>query len=94
MTDNKALSDLILSRLRTIVPILWGSAVTWLVAQFGWFPASAADWLQSTEVVLFVSGLVAIAWHWLFTKVEPHLPPWLTRLVLGSNSTPTYSAGE
>lgn len=48
------------------------------------------------ESAAFTAGVVAVvlaAWYALWRKAEPHIPDWLTRLVLGSAKAPTYDAG-
>ncbi|MBB5155456.1 hypothetical protein [Saccharopolyspora phatthalungensis] len=41
----------------------------------------------ATIVVPLVLALVYAG----LRKLEPHLPPWATRVLLGSNTPPTYS---
>lgn len=73
--------------LRTYVPIFWGALVTFLVTNLG----EGVSFLGSESVVLGITGLVIAGWYFVWRKVESHLPPWLTRLVLGSNKQPTYT---
>jgi MFS superfamily sulfate permease-like transporter len=48
--------------------------------------------LLQSEVVLGLLVTVAIAvWYALARWLEPRLPDWLTRLVLGSAAAPTYA---
>ena len=84
-----ALSDRVVSLLRTVVPVIWGSAIAWLLTVIS-LPAPVSGFLTSqTDVVV----VVAIAgWYAGFRWLEPRLPAWLTRVVLGSNQTPTYAA--
>lgn len=77
--------------LRTYVPVLWGAFITWLVATLPWIPQGLQDWLTSGEVVLAVGVVVTALWYALWKWLEPRLPAWLTRLLMGSNQTPTYS---
>ena len=91
------MSNLVTSWLRTVVPGLWSAAVTallvWLGANAPWvisvLDALNLD-LESPTVAAFVMAAVLAGWHALFRKVEPHLPDWLTRLVLGSAAVPLY----
>ena len=87
------LNDKAVSYLRTFVPIVWGYVVTFVL---GHIPAakSLLDGLgidlTSPLVVGGVVSVVTAAWYALMRWLEPKLPAWLTRIVLGSNSTPTY----
>lgn len=70
--------------LRTAVPALWGSLASVLV---NWgLPIPDAVGLP------LLSLLAMVAWYAVWHAVEAHLPPWLTRLVLGANTAPTYTA--
>lgn len=87
------ISDKVTSLLRTVVPVAWGYIVTWVLANI---PA-AADFLaafgvdlNSVATVNFVTGLATIGWYAAWRWLEPRLPNWLTRLVLGSAKAPTY----
>lgn len=93
-TDTTALSDRVVSYLRTIVPIWWGALVTWLLGQVPvlstWLDSLGIDPTSAT-VVTAVSGVVTAAWYVVWRWVEPRLPDWLTRIVLGSARPPAYS---
>jgi hypothetical protein len=83
------------SVLRTLLPIWWGSFVLWLLAMV---PAlePIRDLLLGQET-LIVNGAVAIAlagWYALCRWLEPHLPKWLTVILMGSNKTPDYDGPE
>lgn len=94
------MSDLVASWLRTVVPGLW-SAVLGTV--LGWLAAHAAWSLDLLELLnidptteRFTAGVVLIVlavWYALWRKAEPHIPDWLTRIVLGSSLTPAYQLG-
>lgn len=84
-----------ISVIRTVVPIVWGYAVAWLV-HLG-LPAS----LLAGHQELFVNALGAVAtaawyagWRWLEVKL-PRLDSWAARLVvalaLGHPGTPSYA---
>lgn len=83
---------LLTSILRTVVPALWGSFIVWLL---GIVPALAplqGQLLDLSDVILPVITAVIIgAWYALWRWLEPRLPDWLTRAVLGSAKTPTYA---
>ena len=83
--------NLLTSIIRTLVPALWGSVITWLL---GVAPALAplegqllglAD-LAVPIITAVIVGLWYAFWRWL----EPRLPDWLTRTVLGSAKAPSY----
>ena len=82
------LSDKVVSLLRTVVPVIWGSAIAWLLTVIS-LPAPVTGFLTNqTDVVVVVA---IAAWYAGFRWLEPKLPAWLTRIVLGSNQTPTYA---
>ena len=84
------MSDRIRSIVRTFVPGLWSVLVLWL-ASLG-VPQSWTDWLGSDQVVTQVVQIVAAGLVYAFVRwVEPRLPDWLTRLLLGSAKPPTYT---
>lgn len=99
------MSDRLTAWVRTVTPRLWGAAVTALLA----FLAAHAPWalelldllgidLTSPAVVagviLLVDVVVTAAWHWVWSRLQPHLPDAVVRLVLGSASTPTYRSSH
>ena len=91
------LPDKVIARLRTVVPIAWGAVVAWVLTRV---PAARsvldglgvdlADPAIVAQVQGAVTALVSAAWYWVWSKLGPHLPAWLMRLVLGSAATPTY----
>lgn len=81
------MSDRLISWLRTVVPGLWSALVAWLVT-LG-LPAVVADALSGLGdkvVVAVVLAAVYAALRWL----EPRMPAWLVRILLGSAQTPKY----
>jgi len=87
-------SDLVVSYLRTIVPILWGALITWALGAVSWLPDALAFLNldpQSAGVVTGVTGLVVAAWYVVWRKIEPSIPAWLTSIVLGASTAPTYA---
>ena len=96
-TPSSTLSDLAVSRLRTIVPVLWGTAVAALLRLVsphlpGDIGQGLADWLGSTDAIALVTAAAISLWYWLWRRLEPRIPDWLTRLALGSAVAPTYSS--
>lgn len=86
---GQAVSDYVLSVIRTVVPVLWGTLITYLIT----LVPAVAHVVDPANVVGLgpaVAGLLAAAWYALMRKIEPSLPAWLTVIVLGSNSQPTY----
>lgn len=82
---------LLTSILRTLVPALWGSVITWLI---GLLPALApleGDLLGLANIFLpIITAVIIGAWYAFWRWLEPRLPDWLTRAVLGSAKTPVY----
>jgi hypothetical protein len=79
------------SILRTLVPALWGSVIAWLIGVLPILAPMEADLAGLADVALPVITAVIIgAWYAFWRWLEPRLPDWLTRAVLGSAKTPTY----
>src|SRR5690554_3700245 len=84
------LSDRAVSYLRTIVPVLWGSLLSAVLPSLPWLPVEVVEWLSGDAAALAVTALAIAAWYVIWRKLEPHVPDWLTRLVLGSAQAPQY----
>lgn len=82
------MSDKLTAWVRTVVPTLWSALVAWLVS-LGLPPAvtDAVDGLGAIVVVPVAVAAVYAALRWL----EPRLPAWLARVLLGSARPPTYT---
>ena len=79
--------------LRTVVPALWGAVIAWLIGVLPILSPLENDLRGLTDVALPVITAVIIgAWYALWRWLEPRLPDWLTRAVLGSAKTPFYPA--
>lgn len=94
--ERAALSDRAVSYLRTIIPGLWAAFVTTILRITsphlpGDVGTALADLLRSELAVTVVVVLVLALWYWLWRRVEPLVPDWLVRLVLGSARTPGYT---
>lgn len=97
------MSDRLTAWVRTVTPKLWAALVTALLA---WFAAHAPWALELLEllgvdltsevtigvVILLVDGAVLAAWHWVWTRLQPHLPDVVVRVLLGSAASPVYLA--
>jgi hypothetical protein len=84
------MSDWLRSLVRTVLPGAWSVLVLWL-ASLG-VPQAWTDWLGSDQVVTQVVQIAAAAVVYGGVRwVEPHLPAWLTRVLLGSAQPPTYT---
>ena len=87
------MTDWLRSVVRTAFPAAWSVFVLWLVSVG--LPQSFTDWLTSDQVVTQVVQVVSAAVVYAFIRwVEPHLPDWLTRVLLGSAKPPTYVEGQ
>lgn len=77
--------------LRTIVPYLWGLGVTWLITVLPVLAPLEADLMgYGTIAAAVLAAVLSAAWYAFWRWLEPRLPDWLTRAVLGSAKTPTY----
>lgn len=95
-THTTDLSDRAVSYLRTVVPVAWGSLVALLLQlASAHLPADVvtalADWLGGPAAVALVTTVAIAAWYWAWRHLEPRVPDWLVRLVLGSAAQPTYA---
>ena len=85
-----SLRDWGISIIRTGVPLVWGNLLVFLGSKI-----PALDGLLHDPQVIGLSTVlvaaVSLAWYALMRTVEPHLPPWLTRFVLGANTAPAYA---
>lgn len=79
------------SILRTVVPALWGSLIGWLLSVAPVLEPLRELLLSQADVLVPILGAVIIAaWYALWRWLEPLLPAWLVRAVLGSAKTPVY----
>lgn len=77
--------------LRTLVPALWGAMVAWLIGFAPLLAPMEAHLLGLSEVILpVITALIIGAWYAFWRWLEPRLPDWVTRAVLGSARTPVY----
>lgn len=83
------LSDWVVSVLRTAVPSVWGALIAWVLTVVP-LPHTAGVFLTSKSDV--VAALAIVGWYALWRRIEPHLPAWAARLVLGSSRAPSYAS--
>ncbi|MGM9473198.1 hypothetical protein ACS5PJ_14485 [Pseudarthrobacter sp. YS3] len=77
--------------LRTIVPALWGSLIAWLIGVLPILAPLETDLKGLADILLpIITAVIIGAWYAFWRWLEPRLPDWLTRAVLGSANTPTY----
>jgi hypothetical protein len=83
--------NLLTSILRTVVPALWGSFIAWLIGLLPILAPLEADLNGLAEIALpIITAVIIGAWYAFWRWLEPRLPDWLTRAVLGSAKTPRY----
>jgi hypothetical protein len=83
----------LVSVLRTVVPYVWGIVIGWLITVLPVLQPLEEQLLGMAELALPVLiAVISAAWYAFWRWLEPRLPGWLTRAVLGSAKTPTYSA--
>lgn len=89
-------SDRIAALIRTLVPALYGAAITWLV---GRIPAvgDVFHWLTtqlgtdvSAAISLALTALVIAGYYWVARKLGTKIPA-LEKWLLGSSLVPTYA---
>lgn len=79
------------SILRTLVPYMWGIVIGWVLSVLPILEPLRDELLAYGDAAVPVVGLVIVsAWYVLWRKLEPRLPDWLIRAVLGSAKAPTY----
>lgn len=95
-TGATSLSDRGASYLRTVIPTLWGTLVGQLIVVVSpHLPVDVVDalrnWLSGPAAVGLATAVGVALWYVVARRLEPHLPDWLTRIVLGSAAAPTYA---
>jgi hypothetical protein len=84
-----SVSDIVVSIIRTVVPVAWGSALTWVATQLP-FLEPHLNAAGATGLGAVLVATLTTLWYTLMRNVERFLPAWLTVLVLGANRPPTY----
>lgn len=83
---------LLTSILRTVVPYVWGLFITWLITIIPVLAPFENQMLGLAALALPVlAAVLSAAWYAFWRWLEPRLPDWLTRAVLGSAKAPTYA---
>lgn len=83
---------MLISILRTVVPVLWGSFIAWLLGVAPVLEPLREDLLAYSDVLVpVVTAVIIGGWYALWRWLEPRLPDWLTRILLGSAKAPTYA---
>lgn len=77
--------DFLVSLLRTYVPIAVGALVSWLLTL-----GIELDAETQAGLIVALTGLSQAAYYALVRAIEPRLPDWLTRALLGSAKAPVY----
>jgi hypothetical protein len=85
------MSDRFISWLRTIFPVAWSALVSWLAALC--VPEFVTGALGSAGELVVLPIIVGVVYP-LLRSIEPRLPDWLTRVLLGSAQPPTYPNGN
>lgn len=79
------------SILRTVIPALWGSFIVWLLGLVPVLEPLREDLLAYADLAVpIIAGVIIGLWYALWRWLEPKLPDWLTRILLGSAHTPVY----
>ncbi|MGI8313346.1 hypothetical protein [Saccharopolyspora hattusasensis] len=85
------MSDRVVSLLRTAVPAVWSALLAYLVTLGT--PPAVTDVVGGLYEPL-VWPLVLAGYYALLRFIEPRLPAWLTRVLLGSTRAPSYGGGS
>jgi len=83
------LNDKALAFIKTVVPGLWAAAVTFAVAQWA-IPETLVTYLNDPITVALILGAGLALWKMFWDWVNPYIPDWASRVLLGSAQTATY----
>ena len=81
------MSNSLIAWLRTVVPTGWAALVAWL-ASLG-APTYLTTALGSATELVVLPIVLGVVYP-LLRSIEPRLPDWLTRILLGSPQPPSY----
>lgn len=80
------------SILRTVVPYFWGLFIGWLLTLVPILQPLEEQLLGMADFALpILIAVISAAWYAFWRWLEPRLPDWLTRAVLGSAKAPEYA---
>jgi hypothetical protein len=82
------MSDRVVGWLRTVFPGAWSALISWLIT-LG-LPDIVTGALGNAGELVVLPIVLAIVYP-LVRWIEPYLPDWLTRVLLGSAISPTYT---
>ncbi|APU22657.1 hypothetical protein [Actinoalloteichus sp. GBA129-24] len=82
------MSDRVVSLIRTVIPVWWGSILAWLVS-LG-LPDGIAE--AAADLGPLLVGLTIAGWYAVARWLESRLPTWLVRVLFGSSRAPSYAA--
>jgi len=86
-----ALKPLLVSLLRTFVSWAWALFIGWLLIAVPIFQPFEESLLGISELALPVLiAVIGAAWYAFCRWIEPLMPDWLTRTLLGSAKAPAY----
>lgn len=82
---------LLTSFLRTVVSYLWGIIIVWLITVLPPLQPLEEQLLGLADLALpILAAVISAAWYAFWRWLEPRLPDWLTRALLGSAKAPNY----
>lgn len=88
---GKWATGFVISLLRTFVPAVWGVVLGWVLINIPQL-AQLLGLQEGDPAPSWLIPFVMLGWYAVWRKLEPKLPAWLTRFVLGANTAPTYTA--
>lgn len=83
------------SILRTVVPALWAAFINWALVVVPVLEPHRDELLgYGLPLAVAASAVLTAAWYAFWRWLQPRLPDWLARVVLGSSKTPEYGRHE
>ncbi|GGJ55581.1 hypothetical protein [Glutamicibacter ardleyensis] len=85
---------MLISILRTFIPYVWGIVVGSLLSAVPVLEPLREQLLAYGDLAVpVIAAILAGLWYTLWRWLEPKLPVWLVRVVLGSAQAPSYDTG-